>query len=338
MKTINYNGHKFEVNNNGVYKYNGLIINTINSLSPADFFKKFQGTKIMIQEMIAIENGKKRKIIIETVEEPVTSPHISSISSPQITNNHNDSDTDTEDKPPIEHRIPAQHMVSRMVAEDGLSSVGEYEHGTTISTDKIISFGDWKDYCEYRRDTHQMASKLYQRKNRYFVIPSILLASISGTLSFFATSDSINSEDGQIMSLVVGTLAGVSGLIQSFAAAFKFSAKSESHQIAMESFDILLNKIRFKIARGSEGDDKDKDFLKMIETEIIEIKHRCKTLVPEVIERQYIDRNYRFIRNKELFSLKKAYIEKTTKELRSMLDKNDISTFENTLEKGFDAV
>jgi hypothetical protein len=318
MDVINYNGHKFEVNN-GVYKYNGLTIFTINEMNPASFLELYQGTNTMIQEMIVLDNNKKRKIVIETVKE---------------------SDSDTEDgyNTPNEEKIKSMKMMSRMVADDGISSLGAPEHCTTTSADKNITFNDWKEYCEYRRDTHQMASKHYQKKNRYFVIPSIFLASFSGTLSFFATSDTINHEDGQIMSLVVGTLAGVSGLIQSFAAAFKFSAKSESHQIAMESFDILLNKIRFKIARGTEGEDKDKEFLKMIETEIIEIKHRCKTLVPEVIERQYIDRNYRFIRNKELFSLKKAYIEKTTKELREILDKNDISTFENTLEKGFNAV
>jgi hypothetical protein len=330
MKTVNYNGHKFEVNND-IYKYNGLIINTINSLSPADFFKKYQGTKIMIQEMIAIENGKKRKIVIETVDEPIRSQTPPPNPSPPI-----------DDESDNDYKTPAEHMVSRMAADDGISSgppsEGDPEHGTTASIDKIVSFGDWKDYCEYRRDTHQMASKLYQKKNRYFVIPSILLASLSGTLSFFATSDSISNEDGQIMNLVVGTLAGVSGLIQSFAAAFKFAAKAESHQIAMESFDILLNKIRFKIARGTEGDEKDKDFLKMIETEIIEIKHRCKTLVPEVIERNYIDRNYRFIRNKELFGLKKAYIEKRSKELREILDNDAISTFENSLERNFNAV
>jgi hypothetical protein len=310
MKTINYNGHKFEVIN-GVYKYNGLIINSINSLSPTEFFKKNQGTKIMIQEMIAIENGKKRKIVIETVDEPVTSDFCPS---PRI-------------------GPPAEHAVSRMVVDDAISSLGSLENDN-----KIISFSDWKDYCEYRRDTHQMASKYYQKKNKYFTIPSILLASISGTLSFFATSNSIDVSDGQKINLVVGTLAGISSLIQSFSATFKYSAKAESHQIATESFDILLNKIRFKIARGFESEIQDKEFLKIIENEIIEIKHRCKTNVPIHIEKKYIDRTFKYIRNKQLFKLKKAYIEKISEELHQTLEKDEISKFENTLEKGFDAV
>lgn len=320
MNNIDYNGHQFKIVK-GEYKYNGLTITTINGLSPAEFFRKFKGTTIMIHDMIAMENGKKRHIKIEKVEsdadsvdsepEPSRGAVLERVNSAHIGNHNNmlsPNPTDTEDA------------------------------DTHLSADKLISFSDWKDYCEYRRDTHQMASKLYQEKNRYFVIPSILLASVSGTLSFFATSDTINNEDGQKINLVVGTLAGISGLIQSFAAAFKFSAKAEAHQIAMESFDILLNKIRFKIARGPEGEEKDKDFLDMIEREIIEIKHRCKTLVPDVVEKEYINRNYRYIRNKELFSLKKAYIEKTSKELRETLDKTSISTFENTLEKGFNAV
>jgi hypothetical protein len=318
MNTIDYNGHQFKIIK-GEYSYNGLTITLINGLSPADFFSKFKGSKIMIQDMIAMENGKKRHIKIEKVEsvdglepEPSQNPAINRLNSV--------------------HVGVADKILSQNPTEN------DDNDSTHYSVDKIISFSDWKDYCEYRRDTHQMASKLYQEKNRYFVIPSILLASVSGTLSFFATSDSINNSDGQKINLVVGTLAGISGLIQSFAAAFKFSAKAEAHQIAMESFDILLNKIRFKIARGSEGEEKDKDFLDMIEKEIIEIKHRCKTLVPDVVEKEYINRNYRYIRNKELFGLKKAYIEKTSKELRETLDKTSISTFENTLEKGFNAV
>lgn len=313
---IDYNGHQFKIIK-GEYSYNGLTITLINGLSPADFFKKNKDSNIMIHDMIAIENGKKRHIKIDSITESVPT---------------NISPNPTLERLNSAHVGVADRILSQNPAEN------DDNDSTHYSVDKIISFSDWKDYCEYRRDTHQMASKLYQEKNRYFVIPSILLASVSGTLSFFATSDTINNEDGQKINLVVGTLAGISGLIQSFAAAFKFSAKAEAHQIAMESFDILLNKIRFKIARGPEGEEKDKDFLDMIEREIIEIKHRCKTLVPDVVEKEYINRNYRYIRNKELFSLKKAYIEKTSKELRETLDKTSISTFENTLEKGFNAV
>lgn len=322
MSNIDYHGHQFKIVK-GEYKYNGLSVTLINGLSPADFFKKNQASNTMIHDMIAMENGKKRHIKIEKVDSDTDSISENNVLSPN---------------PPMK-RLNSVHVgaANEMLSKNPAANEDDND-STHFSVDKIISFNDWKDYCEYRRDTHQMASKLYQRKNRYFVIPSILLASISGTLSFFATSDSINNEDGQIMSLVVGTLAGVSGLIQSFAAAFKFSAKAEAHQIAMESFDILLNKIRFKIVRGFESDEKDKTFLDMIEKEIIEIKHRCKTLVPDVVEKEYIDRNYRYIRNKELFGLKKAYIEKTSKELRETLDKTSISTFENTLEKGFNAV
>lgn len=325
---IDYNGHIFKVIN-GEYKYNGLTIISINGMKPPIFFNKYRGSKIMMHDMIAIENGKKRRIRIEKIESDTDS-----LPDSVSKNIKNDPEIENKFDFEIDNDFNVKHneMLSYNPAD------AKDNNSTHYSEDKIISFTDWKEYCEYRRDTHQMASKLYQKKNRYFVIPSILLASISGTLSFFATSDTVNESDGQKINLVVGTLAGLSGLIQSFSAAFKFSAKSEAHQIAMESFDILLNKIRFKIARGPEGDDKDKDFLKMIETEIIDIKHRCKFLVPDVIEKNYIDRNYRFIRNKEIFSLKKAYIENKSRELQDKLNKIDISTFEKTLEKNFDAV
>lgn len=316
---VNYRGVEFNVKNGEYYFYGSKVLN-INGKNVKDFMNKKEGE---ILEIDVLENGRKRRIKLEN----------------KVGLSCAAAEVEKEDDKSLE-RKDTMEVVSKVKHVDIESSAGgeteteEIENQINLG----INFKDWKEYCEYRRDTHQMSSVYYNKRNMYFVVPSILLTSISGILSFFASSDNISTEDGSKINMVVGTLAGMSGLIQSFSSTFKYSNKAEAHQIAMESFDVLLNRIRFRIARGFESNEKDKDFLKNIETEIIEIKHRCKNLVPDQIEKAYLDRNFRYLRNKELFTLKKKYIESKCEDLKSTLNIKDIKIFENSTETHFNAV
>ena len=79
-------------------------------------------------------------------------------------------------------------------------------------------------YCEVKKQTHWMSSKYYEKMERIFTIPSILITTLSGIASFIASTE-VPGDTGQIsLSISVGVMASISTLLQSFSNAYGLSS------------------------------------------------------------------------------------------------------------------
>lgn len=178
----------------------------------------------------------------------------------------------------------------------------EVEIKTDISNIALGTLEDIENYAKDKRNMHEMASKFYSKKHRKYYIPSQLITFGSGILSFLASSSFFNEQNIQIMTITVGCMASLATLIQSFSNQYGYSNKSESHQNAVEALDQLNTKITFY--RKKHGDEIEPRFIEELYTQIMEIKQRCKYLIPDEIEHNYIKKKYEKHTNSILYQAK----------------------------------
>lgn len=138
-------------------------------------------------------------------------------------------------------------------------------------------------YCEYKRTIHWRASKYYEINDRKIIIPSICFSTVASVLIY--TASTFTQSDTQIIKILTitsGALTSVSTLLTTISNSWGLSKKAESHQLAAESFDQLVTKIKFEMIHP-----KTPDFYNVINNKINEIKQNCKYIVPEWIIQNY---------------------------------------------------
>ena len=59
-----------------------------------------------------------------------------------------------------------------------------------------------REYCSFKKETHDKANKRYSQKNLYFIIPSIFITALSGIFSFLSTASSISTDLSLIFSIL----------------------------------------------------------------------------------------------------------------------------------------
>jgi hypothetical protein len=146
------------------------------------------------------------------------------------------------------------------------------------------------DYCEFKKKCHWDASKYYEKMNKIFVFPSILITTSCSIIAFIASSSYFSNDTNTILALSVGSLGSVSSLIQSLSAAYGFEKKLEAHQLAVESYEELVTKIKFMKIKIDKGEELSQEFLDYIEETLDGIKQRCKYIVPEWVEKNYYNK------------------------------------------------
>ena len=177
------------------------------------------------------------------------------------------------------------------------------------------SIEELKNYCEYKRDLHYICSKYYEKWSFRFQIPSIFITSISGIMSFFATSSVFSEQSIQFLSLLVGVCASSSAVVQAVSNIFDFGDKASSHEYAVMSYDQILTKIRFMILKGNPDSPNN---IELIERLIFELKQRCKYITPSWAEERYNINKHKF--KSHLIKLKKKDIifEKQFEEMKEI--------------------
>lgn len=145
------------------------------------------------------------------------------------------------------------------------------------------------DYIKYKRDTHGEAKNVFFRSNLGFVIPSITITAVSGTLAFLASSDSdqIDPITSHWLSIIVGILSILSTFLQAFSGAMNYNGKSEAHGIANEEYDTLSTKIDFEVTNPNESITNPIKFFEQTKNSILDIKKKCKYIVPSDIDDKY---------------------------------------------------
>lgn len=168
----------------------------------------------------------------------------------------------------------------------------------------------FENYCEFKRECHYMAATYYKKMHRLFVIPSIFITALSGILSFLASSSNMTSDDQFKINVTVGSVSALSTIIQGLSTNFGYGTMADAHQNAVESYDQLLNKVKFQRLQALEADGETagSEWLKEIEKQITETKQRCKYIIPSWVERRYYRRRVYHDMEKTLLDTRKQLL------------------------------
>ena len=144
------------------------------------------------------------------------------------------------------------------------------------------------EYIKYKRDTHGKSKKLYNLYNFGFIVPSIIITALSSILSFMASSEEFDEEISSKFTIVVGILAIISTALQTFSGSLDFSGKSQAHSDAYDDYDILYTNIGFELTNPKKSISNQDEFFENTKNSILDIKKKCKFIVPNDINKNYI--------------------------------------------------
>jgi len=131
---------------------------------------------------------------------------------------------------------------------------------------------------------YSKSSEYYRIMNLKMIIPSLIMTSVAGIMSFISTSD-ISNETKNYLSISVGIVSSISALIQSVNTNMGFSTRHEMFQKSADEYTKLITKVEFEMLAPNEN---YQEFINKIEEEINKIQESCKYYLPQFIIDDYI--------------------------------------------------
>jgi hypothetical protein len=166
---------------------------------------------------------------------------------------------------------------------------------------------EYIDRLEELKWIHSRSSEYYERRNIAITIPSIVLTSVSGIMSFMSTSSGVSSSFQYASSITVGIIAAVSSLVQALSSTLQFGTKSELHRDVADRYEKIITSIKFEFV-----DHSDENFIEELEKQIIEVQNMCKYFPP-----MFLYERYRQFKKKEIEALKKLQIQNDHKQVQT---------------------
>jgi hypothetical protein len=166
---------------------------------------------------------------------------------------------------------------------------------------------EYIDRLEQLKWIHSRASEYYERRNLAITIPSIVLTSLSGIMSFMSTSSGVSSSFQYSSSITVGIIAAVSSLVQALSSTLQFGTKSELHRDVADRYEKIITSIKFEFV-----DHSDENFIEELEKQIIEVHNMCKYFPP-----MFLYERYRQFKKKEIDELNKLQINNDHKNIQT---------------------
>jgi hypothetical protein len=105
---------------------------------------------------------------------------------------------------------------------------------------------EWAEVSSSYRWLHDRAHKKYRRENMWFVLPVIVLSTITGTMSFAQNSFPENLQE--YVPLCSGSLNIFAGMLSTIAQFLRVSQLVEAHRVASLAFGKLSRAIRIELA------------------------------------------------------------------------------------------
>lgn len=150
---------------------------------------------------------------------------------------------------------------------------------------------DWAEVASCFRWLHDRAHQKFKQQNMWFVLPVIVLSTITGTLSFAHSSFPPNIQP--YVPLGIGALNILAGMMSTIAQFLRVSQLMESHRVASLSFEKLSRSIRIELALPwAERSAHGRDFLKTCRSEmdrLMEQSHPIPLPILAMFEKRFED-------------------------------------------------
>ena len=166
---------------------------------------------------------------------------------------------------------------------------------------------EYIDRLEELKWIHSRSSEYYERRNLAITIPSILLTSLSGIMSFMSTSSGVSQKFQYISSITVGIIAAISSLVQALSSTLQFGTKSELHRDVADRYEKIITSIKFEFV-----DHSDENFIEELEKQIIEVQNMCKYFPP-----MFFYEEYRRFKKEEQDEIKRLELHRETKNIQT---------------------
>jgi hypothetical protein len=166
---------------------------------------------------------------------------------------------------------------------------------------------EYIDRLEELKWIHSRSSEYYESRNIAITIPSIVLTSLSGIMSFMSTSSGVSPQFQYISSITVGVIAAISSLVQALSSTLQFGTKSELHRDVADRYEKIITSIKFEFV-----DHSDENFIEELEKQIIEVQNMCKYFPP-----MFFYEEYRKFKKKEQDELKRLQINNENKNIQT---------------------
>lgn len=123
--------------------------------------------------------------------------------------------------------------------------------------DKILK--DWVDKAECYTLMHMISYRKYKSRNSFFIIPVIIISTITGSANFALTTFQ-NYE--QIASLAIGTLNIVVGIITTMYHFLKIAEQSEGHKTASNALGKFYEFVNLEFSKHVEDRENPSKIIK----------------------------------------------------------------------------
>jgi len=151
---------------------------------------------------------------------------------------------------------------------------------------------DWADKAQCYELLHSKSHAAYKKKHTYFVIPVIIISTITGTANF--AQDKVAEEYRNIFVMVTGGLNIAAAIITTIAQFLKISELNESHRVASYSWGKFFRNIKTELAKHPQDRMNPADMLKLCKEEydrLIEISPLVPKNIIKTFNNKFMDDN-----------------------------------------------
>ena len=162
-----------------------------------------------------------------------------------------------------------------------LPKVKKFNNGWTSELEVLV--GDWADRAQCYRWMHDKTSRAYSSYNQYFMIPVIVLSTLTGTANFGLDSLFTDPNAKKLASLGIGGVSIFTGIISTVANFLRYGQGSESHLISSISWAKFSRLITIELALHPNERMEAFAFLKMFRIELDRLIEQSPTIPENVI-------------------------------------------------------
>jgi hypothetical protein len=175
-----------------------------------------------------------------------------------------------------------------------MESISISSSNDTIISDNNVFYPNWHnqlirnkyqhilDILERKKFIYNRTADYYRKMDYCFVIPSILITTLSSIFAFLSTSNIIDNYYQNIFILLVAIFSAFATMMQSISSSIGFSTKKEIFLNAADQYDKNIIFIMMEI-----NNPKNELFIKNIELDIKKIEEHCKYLPPNWIIQEW---------------------------------------------------
>jgi hypothetical protein len=150
---------------------------------------------------------------------------------------------------------------------------------------------DWADKAQCYELLHSKSHAIYKRRHAYFVIPVIIISTLTGTANF--AQDKISDTNSRnIFVMVTGGLNIGAAIISTISQFLKISEMNEGHRVASYSWGKFYRHIKTELAKHPLDRINPKDMLSMAKEEydrLLEISPMIPKLIIQEFNKTFLD-------------------------------------------------